>query len=192
MIFVKPQQVRLVIADSHPIFRAGLRRLLEVEPDHKVIGEAADGAEAVRLARQLEPDILLMDLAMLQHSGLEALRELSTPANAAPVRVIVLTDAVRKDEIVEALRLGARGVVRKNSSSQILLRAIHTVMAGGRWAFLGDLNQRRLQARVVPVFEDLWGVRFEEMNPLHKISLIAAVTMLVLFVLGIVVNGIWR
>ena len=64
MNFRKAEQIRLVIADDHPIFRDGLRRLLEAEPDHKVIGEASDGAEAVKLARQLKPDILLLDLAM--------------------------------------------------------------------------------------------------------------------------------
>ena len=64
MNFKKSQPVRIVIADDHPIFRDGLRRLLEAEPDLKVMGEASDGAEAVKLARQLKPDILLLDLAM--------------------------------------------------------------------------------------------------------------------------------
>jgi len=93
MNFRKAQQVRLVIADDHPIFRDGLRRLLEAESDFKVLGEASDGAEAVKLARQLKPDILLLDLAMPKHPGLEALRDLSMPANASPVRVILLTAA---------------------------------------------------------------------------------------------------
>jgi two-component system, NarL family, nitrate/nitrite response regulator NarL len=66
--------IRIVIADDHPIFRDGLRRLLESEPNLKVVGEACDGAEAVKLARQLKPEILLLDLAMPRHPGLEALR----------------------------------------------------------------------------------------------------------------------
>src|SRR5258708_32245474 len=131
MNFRKPQSVRLVIADDHPIFRDGLRRLLEAEADLKVLGEASDGAEAVKLARQLKPDILLLDLAMPKHPGLEALRELSVPANATPVRVILLTAAAEKSQIVEALQLGARGVVLKDSATQLLLKAIQTVMAGG-------------------------------------------------------------
>ena len=81
MTFRDLQQVRLVIADSHAIFRNGLRRLLETETDFKVLGEASDGAEAVRLARQLKPDILLMELRMPKLKGLEALGELSSPAN---------------------------------------------------------------------------------------------------------------
>src|SRR5882724_4653844 len=132
MNFRKPQQVRLVIADDHPIFRDGLRRLVEAEGDLKVIGEASDGAEAVKLARQLKPDILLLDLAMPRHPGLEALRELSS-GNSNAVRVILLTAAAEKKQIVEALQLGARGVVMKDSATQLLLKSIHTVMAGEYW-----------------------------------------------------------
>src|SRR5262250_2406 len=129
----RKQSVRLVIADDHPIFRDGLRRLLEAEAEMKVIGEASDGAEAVKLARQLKPDILLLDLAMPKHPGLEALRELSMPGNSTPVRVILLTAAAEKSQIVEALQLGARGVVLKDSATQLLLKSIHTVMAGEYW-----------------------------------------------------------
>src|ERR671924_1622730 len=98
--------IRIVIADDHPIFRDGLRRLLEAEPGLKVIGEACDGAEAVKLTRQLRPDILLLDLAMPRHPGLEALREMSTGGSNS-VRVILLTAAAEKNQIVEALQLGA-------------------------------------------------------------------------------------
>jgi two-component system, NarL family, nitrate/nitrite response regulator NarL len=132
MNFKKPQTVRIVIADDHPIFRDGLRRLLEAESDLKVIGEGSDGAEAVKLARTLKPDILLLDLAMPKHPGLDALRDLST-GGGSPVRVILLTAAAEKNQIVEALQLGARGVVLKDSATQLLLKAIHTVMSGEYW-----------------------------------------------------------
>lgn len=133
MNFKKAQAVRILIADDHPIFRDGLRRLLEAEEGMKVLGEASDGAEAVKLARQLKPDILLLDLAMPKHPGLEALRELSVAPGANPVRVILLTAAAEKSQIVEALQLGARGVVLKDSATQLLLKAIHTVMSGEYW-----------------------------------------------------------
>ena len=128
-----PSQIRIVIADHNPIFRDGLRRLLEAEADLKVLGEASDGAEAVKLVRQLKPDILLVELAMPKHSGLEALRDLSSAGTVIPARVILLTAAAENRQIVEALQLGARGVVLKDSATHLLLKAIHTVMAGEYW-----------------------------------------------------------
>jgi DNA-binding NarL/FixJ family response regulator len=127
----KPQTTRILIADDHPIFRDGLRRLLESEREFKVIGEACDGVEAVNMARQLKPEILLLDLAMPRRPGLEALREISTEASS--VRIILLTAAAEKDQIVEALQLGARGVVLKDSATQILLKSIRAVMNGEYW-----------------------------------------------------------
>ena len=123
--------VRILIADDHPIFRDGLKRLLESESDLKVIGEACDGIEAVELVRKLRPEILLLDLAMPRRPGLEALREINT--DSFPVRVILLTAAAEKEQIVEALQLGARGVVLKDSATQILLKSIRAVMHGEYW-----------------------------------------------------------
>ena len=129
----RSQPIRILLADDHPIFRDGLRRLLEAEPDLKVIGEACDGAEAVKMARQLKPDIMLLDLAMPRMPGLEALREMSAGPVSNSVRVILLTAAAEKKQIVEALQLGARGVVLKDSATQLLLKSIHTVMSGEYW-----------------------------------------------------------
>lgn len=133
MHFRKSQHVRIVIADDHHIFRDGLRRLLEAESGFKVIGEASDGAEALALVRQLKPDILLLDLAIPKHPGLEVLRELSVPADATSVRVILLTGPAETSQIVEALQLGARGVVLKDSATQLLFKAIRSVMSGEYW-----------------------------------------------------------
>ncbi|PYX00358.1 MAG: DNA-binding response regulator [Acidobacteria bacterium] len=129
----RSQPIRIVIADDHPIFRDGLRRLLEAESDLRVVGEACDGNEAVKLARQLRPDILLLDLAMPRQPGLEALREMNSGTGPNSVRVILLTAAAEKKQIVEALQLGARGVVLKDSATQLLLKSIHTVMSGEYW-----------------------------------------------------------
>ncbi len=123
--------IDILIADDHPIFRDGLRRLLEAEPGFRVIGEAADGSETVLKARQLKPDILLLDLAMPRMPGLEVLREMSR--GASPVRIVILTAAIEKRQIVEALHLGARGVVLKESATQLLMKSIHAVMNGQYW-----------------------------------------------------------
>jgi two-component system, NarL family, nitrate/nitrite response regulator NarL len=123
--------VRIVLADDHEIFRDGLRRLVESEPNLEVVGEAADASGAVTLTRNLNPDILLLDVAMPHASGLDALRELAeTPV---PTRVILLTAAVDRADIVRALQLGARGLVLKESATAVLLKAIQTVMAGDYW-----------------------------------------------------------
>lgn len=123
--------LRVLLADDHPILRAGLRKLLEAEPGFCVIGEASDGVEAVRLARELQPDILLLDLAMPRLSGLEALRELHQ--GARPIRTIILTAAIEKAEIVTALQLGASGVVLKDSATEVLFKSISSVMRGQHW-----------------------------------------------------------
>ena len=123
--------IRILIADDHPIFRDGLRRLLEAEKGFQVVGEAADGEEAVKLARQLKLDIVLLDLAMPRVTGLEALRELAS--SSKPVHIVLLTAAVEREQIVEALQLGARGVVLKESATQLLYKCLRAVMAGGYW-----------------------------------------------------------
>jgi DNA-binding NarL/FixJ family response regulator len=125
------RRIRLVIADDHPIFLKGLRALLESEPGFEIVGEARNGAEAVQLAQTLKPDVLLLDVAMPGVTGLVALEKLA--AAAVNVRTILLTAAIEKSAVVTALQLGARGVVLKESATQVLFRCIHAVMRGQYW-----------------------------------------------------------
>ena len=128
--------VRILIADDHVMFREALRALIESEPDFHVAGEAADGADAVRLARELHPDLLLLDLAMPRLSGLEVLRELQAPTCC---RTILLTASIEEAELVEALRTGACGIMLKASPGNMLFQGIRAVVAGDYW-----VDSRRL------------------------------------------------
>ena len=123
------ETVRILLADDHPILRDGLRKLLEVEPDLRVIGEAGDGIEAVKGVHRLKPDLLLLDLNMPRQTGLEALREIGP----STTRTVVLAAAIEKAEVAQAIQLGARGVVLKESATELLLRCIRAVMRGQYW-----------------------------------------------------------
>ena len=126
-----PAAIRVVIADDHTIFRKGLRSVLEAEAGFIVVGEAADGEQAVDLCRSLEPHVLLLDLGMPGQSGMDALAELAT--SPTPLRTILLTAGIEKAEIVRALQLGAAGVVLKSAPTELLFKSIRSVMAGQHW-----------------------------------------------------------
>jgi two-component system, NarL family, nitrate/nitrite response regulator NarL len=123
--------IRVVIVDDHPLFRDGLRKLLESEAGIAVCGEAGDAAAAVAAVREHRPDVALLDIAMPGATGLEVLRLLQDE-NAA-TRVLVLTASIGRSEAVQALQLGARGVILKASASQQLFDGIRAVTAGRFW-----------------------------------------------------------
>ena len=123
--------IRVAIADDHPIFREGLRRLLESEADFSVAGEAGDGEEAIALVGRTQPDVLLLDVAMPRLTGMETLRQLADTPHR--VRTILLTASITKEEIVMALQLGAAGVLLKDAATQLLYKCIRSVMAGQYW-----------------------------------------------------------
>lgn len=123
--------IQVVIADDHPILRDGLRKLLEAEHDFAVVGEAFNGHEALEVTRRVEPNILLLDLAMPGLPGLEVLRALS--GTSLTTKTILLTASIDRDEIVKALQLGAKGLVMKDSASELLMKAMRMVMAGEYW-----------------------------------------------------------
>jgi DNA-binding NarL/FixJ family response regulator len=138
--------IRVAVADDQPLVRAGLRVVLDVEDDIELVGEAADGAAAVLLARRVHPDVLLMDVRMPGTDGLRALREIVADPTLAGTRVVVLTTFDLDEYVHEALRAGASGFLVKDSEPAEILHAIRVVARGD--ALLSPGITRRLLARL--------------------------------------------
>lgn len=120
--------IRLMIVDDHEVVRVGLRTLLSMEPDISVVGEAADGVEAVRVAVQLRPDVVLMDVRMAAMDGIEACRALRS--EIPETNVLMLTSYGTQEAVLDALMAGASGFLLKNAGHEELLRAVRAVAAG--------------------------------------------------------------
>jgi DNA-binding NarL/FixJ family response regulator len=121
--------VSVLLADDHPVFRQGLRALLEREKRFDVVGEASDGLEAITLAERLQPQIVVIDLAMPALNGIDAVREIVKRAPRA--KAILLTMYTEEHHVLEALRAGVKGCVSKSQAAEHLLQAINDVSAGG-------------------------------------------------------------
>jgi DNA-binding NarL/FixJ family response regulator len=124
-------KIRVVIADDHPIVRDGLRKLLSVEHDIDVVGEAADGQELLDHMELWHPDVILLDLRMPNTDGLTALQTLNSTNN--PAKVIILTASEDKNEFVQAMKLGCAGIVLKQTSADLIVKSIRKVNAGEIW-----------------------------------------------------------
>ena len=120
--------IRVLIADDHAVLREGLRSFLELQDGIEIVGDAADGAEAVELAERLRPAVVLMDLVMPKLDGVEAMRELRE--RVPETRVIILTSYIDDERLLPAIRAGAAGYLLKNAGPQELARAIRAADAG--------------------------------------------------------------
>jgi two-component system nitrate/nitrite response regulator NarL len=130
-------QFRILLADDHAMFRDGVKRLIELERDLRVVGESGDVASAIRLAKELQPDVVLLDLAMPGGGGLDVLKALCGGGGPPTrTRAIVLTAGSSRASMIEALQLGARGIVLKEQAAIILFKCVRSVIKGEYW--VGD------------------------------------------------------
>jgi DNA-binding NarL/FixJ family response regulator len=137
--------IRVLVADDQAIIRTGLRIMLDAQPDIEVVGEAADGRQAVRLARDLRPDVCLFDIRMPLLDGLEATRLLAGPGVADPMVVVVITTFDLDEYVYGALRGGARGFLLKDAGPELLVQAVRSA-ADGQALIAPSVTLRLLRA----------------------------------------------
>lgn len=125
--------IRVALADDHPVLRDGLRRILELEPDIIVVGEAGDGNGALRLMQEIQPDVIVLDLMMPGATGLDAIRRARAEGLAKQTRILVLTAISDRRHLVEAVRMQVDGVLTKDAPIEKFIRAVRTVAAGQCW-----------------------------------------------------------
>jgi two-component system nitrate/nitrite response regulator NarL len=123
--------IRILLADDHPVVRIGVRNMLRAEGHFDVVGEASDGDEAITQTLELLPDILLLDLSMPRMPGLEAMRAIMS--GSPRVKILLLTATISTQQVIEALQIGARGIVTKDALIDQLTNAIDAVMQGDYW-----------------------------------------------------------
>ncbi|MHB9023650.1 MAG: response regulator [Armatimonadota bacterium] len=153
--------IRVLIADDHAIVREGLRMILNAQADITVAGEAADGREAVQLAAQLHPDVIIMDISVAELSGIETLRQILEWDGSA--RIIIVSAQLTSDHLARALRAGARGYLPKTATSAELVAAVKLVSQG----------QRYLSPRVTDLLVDDYLGRYTDTaqrSPLDRLS----------------------
>ena len=168
-----PSTIRILVADDHPVVRFGVKNMLMSEPGFSVVGDAEDGDDAITQTMELEPDILLLDLHMPRLPGLEAMRAIMS--KAPRVKIVLLTGTISTQQIIEALQLGARGIVLKDSVSSQLAESLRAVLAGDYWIGgerVGNLVQAlsglMQQAAAVPE-RKTFGLTPRELAVVHSI-----------------------
>lgn len=124
-------RTRLVLADDHPIVLHGLENLLRAEPDLQVVARCSSGDEVLTAVRRHRPDLLILDLHMPRKSGLEVLRQLQK--EELRTKVVLMADRMEDDEVLEAYRLGVRGMLLKELALQMIVQCVHKVLAGEVW-----------------------------------------------------------
>ncbi|MDE1176499.1 MAG: response regulator transcription factor [Edaphobacter sp.] len=147
--------IRVVVADDHPVVRFGVKNMLESEPGFQVVGEAEDGDVAITETLEKEPDVLLLDVMMPRLPGLEALRAILEKSSR--VKVILLTSTITTQQIIEALQIGARGIVLKDAAAADLSKSMRAVLSGDYWIggervvnLVSALNDLMQQAAAAP------------------------------------------
>ena len=150
-----PTPIRVVVADDHPVVRFGVKNMLENEPGFEVVGEAEDGDVAITETLEREPDILLLDVMMPRLPGLEALRAIMEKSSR--VKIILLTSTITTQQIIEALQIGARGIVLKDAAASDLSKSMRAVLSGDYWIggervvnLVAALNELMKQAAATP------------------------------------------
>jgi DNA-binding NarL/FixJ family response regulator len=173
---VGARPIRILVADDHLVYRIGIRNLLGSEPGFEVIGEAADGVQAIEQFHTLQPDVLLLDLRMPHKNGIEVVR--AVRAGFASAHVLVVTSYQIEEEVFQVLQAGALGYVLKDVGRETLIEAIRAVHAGKRWVpraiqqqFADRVLRQQLTAREVEVLRLLArGLTNREIASVYKIS----------------------
>ncbi len=132
-------KIKLVIVDDHTLFREGIKKILALEKDIEIVGEAFDGEEVISVLNRCEPDIMLLDVKMERVNGLQVLPRI---VEQFPLlKVIILTAQVSSAESVKAIRDGARGIILKHAASEFLIKGIRKVAEGELWADSSTMTQ---------------------------------------------------
>lgn len=144
-MIMEPKRIRLLLVDDHPVVRAGLRTVSEVDESILIVGEASTGREAIEAAKRLEPDALLLDVRLPDQSGLEVCRELKATPN--PPKILFLTSFADNELVLAAMQCGADGYLLKNNHPKEIAAALRTIMQGG--AIFDPVVTRSAMTRMV-------------------------------------------